>query len=311
LNTSRRILLTGATGFIGQHVHRALLDAGHQVIALIRPESKNVSLDARVEPLRVSLLDTNAMRAAVQDVDAVVALAGAVRGRTAQDFQTANSDACTVLKDAMTAEARHVPLLFMSSLAATQPQLSDYAASKRAGEDSITSSALQWCVFRPPAVYGPGERELRPLLDWMARGVIIIPGNDAQRVAFIHVADLTAACLAWFANSNLLSGRIFELNDGESDGYDWHAIESACGERRYFRAVVPAAALRALGFLSVLASRVSGNAPMLSPGKVRELMFPSWVGSSTGEGNNAFSAVTGWKPEWKLKAGVHQTLETR
>ena len=311
MNPSRRILLTGATGFIGQHVHRAFLDQGHDVTALIRSGSKNPPLDPRTKILRANLLDSIAMQDAVRDCDAVVALAGAVRGRSPEDFRSANIAAPMVLQEAMTAAASHVPLLFMSSLAATEPHLSDYAASKHAGEEAITSSALQWCVFRPPAVYGPGERELRPLLDWMARGVIIIPGNAAQRLAFIHVADLTAACVAWLANSAALSGRAFELNDGEPEGYDWPAIEAACSKRRKIRLVVPAAALEMLGRFSVWASRITGTAPMLSPGKVRELMFPSWVGSSTGEGNNAFSVVTGWKPEWKLKAGVRQTLETR
>jgi nucleoside-diphosphate-sugar epimerase len=311
LNQPQRILLTGATGFIGQHVHRALLDQGHRVIALIRPERKEVALDPRTSIRRCNLLDREAMLTAVCDVDAVISLAGAVRGRNPDAFRTANIDACAVLRDAMTAVAPNIPLLHLSSLAASQPQISDYAASKRAGEDCITSSSLNWCVFRPPAVYGPGERELRPLLDWMGRGVVLIPGNAAQRLAFIHVADLTAACVAWLAQSTLLSRRIFEIDDGEPMGYDWSAIAAACAARRHLRWVVPAAVLQLLSRVSVWVSSIRGIAPMLSPGKVRELMFPSWVGSGAREGNNAFTAATGWQPEWKLAAGVRQTLASR
>ncbi len=216
-----------------------------------------------------------------------------------------------MLRRVMETNAVDTPLLLMSSLAASQPELSDYAASKRSGEAIITQSALRWCALRPPAVYGPGEKELRPLLTWLVRGVIIVPGSLANRISFIHVADLTAACLAWLNHAQLLQRRIFTLDDGTTGGYDWADIEKAVCDRRRLRLVLPPAFLRLLGRLNASWASLTGTAPMLSPGKVNELLNPHWVGSGETEGNNAFTALTGWRPQWTLKAGVQQTMQTR
>lgn len=304
-----RILLTGATGFIGQHVHRAFLDQGHAVTAIIRPERRDVPIDPRAEVLRADLLDADSLRAAVARATAVVALAGAVRGARDSDFTATNTDAIRVLRDVLETTAPELPLLLMSSLAASRPGLSGYAASKRAGEDIITTSTLRWTALRPPAVYGPGDRELRPLLTWLARGVTIIPGDASQRIAFIHVADLTTACVAWLDHHTVLSRRIFTIDDGRADGYDWPAIEAAVQVRHRVRVVIPPPILRALGRMNVWWAERTGTAPMLSPGKVNELMNPRWVGSGDTEGNNAFTVATGWRPCWTLGAGVRQTLE--
>lgn len=304
-----RILLTGATGFIGQHVHRIYLDAGHDVVAVIRPERSVVPIDPRATVLRADLLDPAAMGRALDGITAVVAIAGAVRGSTVDDFRRVNAESIDVLKRVMLEHAPHTPLLLMSSLAASVPTLSEYAASKRAGEDVITSSRLNWCALRPPAVYGPGDKELRPLLAWLARGVIIVPGNPAQRIAFIHVADIAKACIAWLDHHERLHGRIFTIDDGTVGGYDWPAIESAVCRRKLVRIVIPPKLLHRLGVANAWIAERLNKAPMLSPGKVREMMNPRWVGGSETEGNQALAEATGWQPKWTLGPGVREMLK--
>ncbi len=89
--------------------------------------------------------------------------------------------------------------LLMSSLAAREPELSHYAASKRRGEDALAAASptLRWTVLRPPAVYGPGERELRPLFRWIARGVAPLACRRAGRFSLLYVDDLATAVLRW------------------------------------------------------------------------------------------------------------------
>jgi nucleoside-diphosphate-sugar epimerase len=82
----------------------------------------------------------------------------------------------------MHAVAEQHPLprfLFISSLAARQPDVSLYAASKRQGEAVIAENAgrISWVGLRPPAVYGPGEKEMLPLFRWMARGIAFVQGG--------------------------------------------------------------------------------------------------------------------------------------
>lgn len=305
---SHRVLLTGATGFIGRHVERQLLDAGHQVLAIVRPERTSVPLDPRTSVIRASLLDPVAIGAAVAQATAVIHLAGAVRGATADDFSKVNVVGVQVMRDAIIETNANLPVLLMSSLAASFPELSEYSASKRAGEDLFTADVrLRWTAIRPPAVYGPGDKELRLLLNLLRLGVIIIPGNPDQRLSFIHVTDLASACVHWLAHHQILSHRVFSIDDGRSDGYDWPAIVNEVCERRLLKVVIPPGLLGVLGRVNGWMADRLHRAPMLSPGKVRELMNPSWVARDT-EGTLAFAAATGWHPAWQLGHGVRQTF---
>lgn len=305
---SHRVLLTGATGFIGGHIERQLLDAGHQVLAIVRPERTSIPLDPRSTIIRASLLDPVALSAAVAQATAVIHVAGAVRGATAGDFSTVNVDGVRVMRDAILQSNPALPFLLMSSLAASVPELSEYSASKRAGEDLITAEArLHWTAIRPPAVYGPGDKELRLLLNLLRHGLIIIPGNPQQRLSFIHVSDLASACVRWLAYNQPLKHRVFSIDDGRPDGYDWPAIVEEVCDRRLLKVVIPPGLLKVLGRVNGWVADRLDRAPMLSPGKVRELMNPSWVAKDT-EGTLEFSAATGWHPTWQLGHGVRQTF---
>ena len=314
--SSHRVLLTGATGFIGQHLTRQLLDAGHEVLAVVRPARRHVPIDTRATIVRADLLDRVAIGDAVSRATAVIHVAGAVRGATKKDFVDVNVDGVKVMRDAVLQATQRGdpsrPFLLMSSLAASIPDLSEYSASKRAGEELVTGTPeLRWTAIRPPAVYGPGDRELRPLLQLLHLGIAIIPGNPQQRLSFIHVSDLAAACVSWLAHHQLLEHRVFTIDDGRPGGYDWPAILDEVCARRLIRLVIPPPLLEVLGRVNGWLADRLGRAPMLSPGKVRELMNPSWVGTDNGtdsEGNAAFSKVTGWQPAWTLGAGVRQTL---
>lgn len=307
---SHRVLLTGATGFIGRHVERQLLDAGHQVLAIVRPERTSIPLDPRTSVIRASLLDPVGIGTALAQATAVIHLAGAVRGATAGEFSAVNVDGVRVMRDAILDTNPDLPVLLMSSLAASFPELSEYSASKRAGEDLLTADVrLRWTVIRPPAVYGPGDKELRLLLNLLRRGVIIIPGNPEQRLSFIHVTDLAAACVHWLTHHQILAHRVFSIDDGRADGYDWPAIESEVCERHLLKVVIPPGLLRVLGRVNGWVADRLDQAPMFSPGKVRELMNPSWIARDT-EGTQAFAAATGWHPAWQLGHGVRQTFES-
>ena len=62
---------------------------------------------------------------------------------------------------------------------------------------------------------------MRPLLNWMRRGLTVIPGNAGQRLAFLHVDDLTEAIVAWLRDPSRCRHGEFEIDDGTTDGYDW------------------------------------------------------------------------------------------
>jgi len=302
------VAITGGTGFIGSTIIRRLLAAGLAVRALVRPAS--VSSCFAISGLfwqQGELHSDESLQRLLVGVQAVIYCAGAVRGASPEDFASANVVGVErIVRAAREAKDRPRLLLF-SSLTAREPDLSDYAASKRRGEEVLRSTAgeLDWTILRPPAVYGPGDREVLPLLKWLRRGVAFVPGGSAARLSLLYVADLAEAVLCWLKSGGGRGG-CFELHDGKAGGYSWEEIQGIAAmlyRRPVWRVEVPRAMIAAAGRLNIAASRLLGYRPMLTPGKVRELCYPDWVCD-----NEAFTAATGWRPMVDLREGLRCTL---
>jgi nucleoside-diphosphate-sugar epimerase len=193
----------------------------------------------------------------------------------------------------------------MSSLAARMPELSHYARSKQRGEAAVKAASgdLRWTVLRPPAVYGPGDRELRQLFRCIASGFAPEPAGTPGRFSLLHVDDLAAAVLRWLA-ADTGYGETFELDDGRPGGYDWDTVVTLAGRalregRPVRRVPIPTPVLALAALANLGAARLLGYAPMLTPGKVREITHPDWLCDS-----HAFATATGWRPTIGLESGL-------
>jgi nucleoside-diphosphate-sugar epimerase len=304
---TQTIAITGATGFIGRRICSRLLEARCRVRALVRsPRRASERLPDTVELIEGSLADPDRLTELVDGADGVVHCAGAVRGATREQFDRVNVDGVRALLRALQAQPQPPRLLSLSSLAAREPGLSHYAASKRRGEQVLAEEAgkVAWVALRPPAVYGPGDTELLPLFRAMARGLAPVPGSPVARFSMLYVDDLAGAVLAW-VNARDLRGGVYSLEDGRKGGYDWpdvaEIVSGICG-RRVRLLPVPAWLLNALAATNSLAARVLGYAPMLTPEKLRELRHPDWVCDS-----EALQAELGWRPCFPLEAGLRAT----
>lgn len=301
------VAVTGATGFIGRVLCRRLSDSGIAVRALVRsPRSRRPdTLPAAVTQVGGSLSDPAALAELVRGARVVIHCAGAVRGADRAAFDAVNVDGTAALIEAMRGQAPDARLVLLSSLAAREPQLSDYAASKRAAEELLTAGLpFEHCILRPTAVYGPGDVELQPLLTAMTRGLAPVPGRPDHRVTLIHVDDLVDALIA--AATGTPGPGPFELADERADGYHWPELAAAVRARsgRRVRLLrVPATLLIGLGRINLLFARLLDRAPMLTPGKARELLHPDWSCDP-----RAFRAATGWVPQHDLDAGLATVL---
>lgn len=297
------IALTGATGFIGQQLQKRLLADGYRVRALVRPVSRNLDrLQPGCEVAPVELDDRTALRDVLADVSAVVYCAGSVRGRGPEDFAAANIDGLRHLASVSSALPTPPAVLLISSLAASRPQLSNYAQSKAEGERVLGEHEnLAWTILRPPAVYGPGDKEMRPILAWLRRGIAFVPGPPGQRLSLLYVEDLAAAVVAWLRAGSACRHQLYSLDDGYPGGYDWPGMARAVGGGRVRQLRVPAVLLRLAASVNWGLSRLLGYAPMLTPGKVRELTQESWVCD-----NEAFTRATGWTPAVDLGEGARR-----
>ncbi|MCB1747707.1 MAG: NAD-dependent epimerase/dehydratase family protein [Gammaproteobacteria bacterium] len=297
-----RIVLTGATGFIGRHLQRELIAAGCDLAVVVRPRSAHraaVHPAARVHDLELD--DHAGLCAALREADFAIYGAGAVRGRDATDFALANVTGVRCFAQAAVAAMAHPRVLLLSSLAASRPQLSNYAASKRAGEAALAAQdGLAWTIVRPPAVYGPGDREMLPLFTAMRRGFAPRLGPPDQRLSLLHVTDLARAVRAMIECFAACRAQIFDLDDGRPGGYGWDDLRALARRGRPALVLpVPRALLGALAWTNLVLARLFGYRPMLSPGKVNELCEPRWLCN-----NQPLAAATGWRPQVALREGV-------
>lgn len=296
------IALTGATGFIGGAVQRHLVGQGFRLRALTRRPRAAV---AGVDWVAGSLADETALARLVAGADTVIHCAGAVRGATAAAFVDTNVEGSRRLLAAARADGQCRRFLLLSSLAARNPELSWYAASKREAERLLTAAAgeLALTVLRPTAVYGPGDRELRPVFEWLLRGWLFIPGSAAARLSFLHVEDLAAAVASWLAAPRPVPG-VFELHDGRPGGYDWPALAAIGAQVRHGpvrRVAVPAPLLNGLAQGNLALGRLVGRAPMLTPAKLRELRHPDWSCD-----NAAWQGAVAWAPRLELVQALRE-----
>lgn len=290
------VAVTGATGFIGSALVEALTARGWSVRALTRRPRINTE---RLQWVGGDLADLRALTELVRGADSVVHCAGSVRGRSEAEFVRTNVQGTANLVAASGARKPAPRFLLISSLAAREPHLSWYAASKLGSEQILAqqAGAMPWGVFRPTSVYGPGDREIRPLLTAMQRGFLPRIGSKAQRFSLLHVHDLVEAIIRWLSAATPAPG-VFELDDGTPGGYDWpllRATAESVWQRRVRILTLPVTLMYAIAGLNLWLSRSSGYAPMLTPGKIRELTHRDWVCD-----NSALIRALNWRPRITL-----------
>lgn len=295
------IALTGATGFIGSRLLAALNNKNCKVRALTRTPRQDNEL---TQWITGDVHDREALQALVRDASAVIHCAGIVRGFSEEQFIHTNVDGTANLLNACSSVVPPARFLLISSLAAREPHLSWYARSKRLAEEKVQQhpGTLAWTIFRPTAVYGPGDREMKPLFRATQMGVLPAIGPPGNRFSLLFVDDLVAAIMHWIAAAEPVSG-IFELDDGTRDGYDFPAIARIAGQvwQRPVRTIpVPPWLVSALARVNLALAGLFRYAPMLTPGKTREIFHPDW------RCDNAplEKALPAWHPSVTLAEGL-------
>lgn len=277
----RVVAVTGATGFLGRQTVVELAARGWQPRLLVRSQPLH-PLWKHLEPELVpgSLSDRATLGRLVDGAEAVLHIAGLIKARSREEFLRINRDGTRLLAEAIAERAPGAHLLAVSSLAAREPGLSDYSASKRAGEDAAFEvlGPRRVSVIRPPAIYGPGDRETLVFFQQARGPVIPLLGGPAARMALIHVEDAAAALAGRLAAGP--SGRVQAIADERPAGYGWREIlaagAAAVGNRRPRFVRIPASLLKGAGWLGGTAGRLAGKPAMVSSGKVRELLHEDW-----------------------------------
>lgn len=293
--------VTGANGFIGRRLVPELARRGFRVRLLLRrdpiaPEWQHL----RPEIVAGTLEDPAALRNLVEGASAIIHVAGLIKAATRRRFFAVNCDGAAALARAARADVPGAHFVLVSTMAAREPALSDYAASKRAGEEAVRDAfGPRLTILRPPVVYGPGDRESLRFFQLARHRYIPVPGPADARAAMIHVQDLASLIAALAAMEP--DGAVSYAADAHPQGYlraeMLGAAAHAVGNRtpRLMRA--PGAVLRAVAMAGDVA-RLFGSAAMLNSQKLRELRHADW---SVADAERA--RPPGWTPEFDLQSG--------
>lgn len=290
--TPHRILLTGATGFVGSHAAEAFAREGFEVRALVRSRDRAGALERLGIELRDgSLEDEAALRAACKGMNTVVHLAALTHARSEEEYESANVTGTRRLRNAAR-EAGAGRFVYLSSLAAVGPAidgrgvraddaprpLTQYGRSKLAGERVCIEAAgpMEILILRAPAVYGPRDTDLYHFFKLARRGVIPVPTGPARMLQMVHVLDLARA-LVLATRADAATG-VYHI--AESRSYTWEQMGRAVGDavgRRVRVVRVPAALMAGLAAVSESAARLAGRSSIFNRDKARELLAPGWL----------------------------------
>jgi uncharacterized protein YbjT (DUF2867 family) len=285
------IAITGGTGFVGGHLLAQAAASGYPVRALTRQPRPN---RAGVTWVSGTLDDPTALLRLVEGVDAVIHVAGLVNAADRAGFAAGNiAGTQAILTAASVAGVRR--FIHVSSLAAREPGLSDYGWSKAEAERVVLTSDLDHAVVRPPAIYGPGDRDMFELFWMAARGVVLLPPGG--RFSVIAAEDLARLLLTLVSTTGRVS---LEPDDGTPNGWDHKDFARLIGAAvgRAVRPIaLPRAVLRTGAALDRLIRR--GNA-RLTDDRVSYMCHPDWVVHPT-------MSAEPWQPLIPTPAGLRAT----
>ena len=211
------ILITGATGFVGQVLVRQLFDSEYPVRAMLRPSphTPRLPLGVQVEVAVVGLGDVRGLRAAFRDVDTIIHLAGAEhQGHNADLLATDIQGTQNLAQAAIQAGVGRI--IFLSHIGANRASAFPVHKAKGIAEEHIRKSGIPHTIIRTAIIYGPNDHFTTGLASLIRRspGIFPMPGDGQTRVQPLWVEDLVT-CLLWAMESTETINQTYEIGGSE------------------------------------------------------------------------------------------------
>ncbi|SFT10246.1 NAD-dependent epimerase/dehydratase family protein [Sphingobacterium wenxiniae] len=321
---SKKILITGASGFVGSHLVELAFQSGFEVHAAVRQSSDVNSIRPFVHKFIYPDFKNLTNLRQLFDEEGyvyVVHAAAMTKSKTEEAMWEVNvGHTERLIQAAFSSLNMPQRVVFVSSLAAIGPvgyedalidesspyrPVTVYGRSKKAAEEMLRSKFADKpiTVIRPTAVYGPREKDLFILFDTMNKGVDAYVGKAPQKLSFIYVKDLVEVLLnACFASQ---SGYCtFNITDGQV--YSRYAMAEAFKEsqgKKLLRIHVPYVVVEKAAVFSQWLYKGSKKTPVLYPERLNELTAQNWGCDIT-----AAKTVLGFSPQYDLRKGMQESL---
>lgn len=317
-----KVLLTGATGFVGSHLLDCLRAEHVPVAILLRPTSDTRFIArhlGEVEARRGSIGEPGSVEQALEGVTHVIHCAGAVRALSEADFYTVNQRGTHHVVQAVNRASTVRRLVHISSLAAAGPAsaaapvrenepprpVSAYGRSKLAAEQEVQQRCQKdFVILRPPAVYGPRDGEFLRLFQAVQSHLRPSIAGGRQELSLVYVEDLTRAVWACLRSPAAAGQTYFVAAPAVVTG---HQLAQVIAEKLgtwSVRLPIPRAALWLMCAWQEGWAHWTRRPNVLSRQKFRELVAPGWVCDSS-----KLHQQIGVRCETTLEEGIERTLK--
>lgn len=289
------LAITGGTGFVGRILITMAVAKGWHVRALTRSTQMP---EKGVTWVAGALDKPESLAALVSGTDAVLHVAGVVNATTRAEFEASNIMGTSALLDAAR-DASVRRFIYVSSLTARRPELSNYGWSKAQAENIVAASALEWTIVRPPWIYGPGDKDTLDIFKAARGGLVPLPPNG--HISVLHVADLARLLLA-LVDAPEAGAQVYEPDDGSDDWTNASFIRAIglAFNRRVTVLHLPKAVLLIGAHIDKLFRRSRAK---LTNDRVNYMAHPDWRVDPTRR-----PPATIWQPLVNTHTGVKTTL---
>lgn len=320
----QKILITGASGFVGGFLVEEALKRDLEVYAAVRKSSNLQYLkDDRINFIYIDFENTEALKSIFLEYqfEFIVHNAGLTKTPIKEQYFKVNATYLENMVEALI-ESNTVPskFTFISSLAAYGPAehtqhglvteksdphpVTNYGRSKLQAERYLKSKhEINYTIIRPTAVYGPREKDLFTVYDLINKGIEMTVGLTDQKLTFIYVRDLVSVILD--ATLDCRKNVAYFVSDLEiySSTFYNELIRKSLGRKRSFKLRLPIPLVKTLGFIAEKTGKLTGSYPALNIEKVNELEAKSWVCDTKKLVNDL-----NFKPRYKLKDGLEESI---
>lgn len=322
----KKILITGASGFIGSFIVEEALRLGMETWAAVRHTSSRKYLtDSRIHFIELNFQDVASLRRELEghQFDYVVHAAGVTKALRSDDFFRVNTDGTKNLVEALM--SLHMPLerfVYMSSLSVfgaireqqpyTEIEPTDtpcpntaYGRSKLEAERYLASlpSAFPYVILRPTGVYGPREKDYYVMMKSIKGHTDFAVGFKRQDITFVYVGDVVQAVFE--ALDHGVTGHAYFLSDGsvyQSSTFS-DLVHEALGRPWWVRITAPCWLLRIITAVGDIIGHITGRMIVLNNDKYNILKQRNWRCDIT-----LARKELGFEPQWDLSRGVADTV---